>query len=549
VANENRKNLLELLKDLAVYITEIITFINTVVNFIKVLRGDMRLVTMVALVLSMVFGLLACLYVRFRRRETGEILGYIDNKPRKVTVPYYPEWARSLALVGLVVIPLLAASGVGYYFYQQARPPHKIIILIANFDGPEPEKYRVTETVLARLRAALERYRDLQVEALGRAITEQEGKEAARAEGEKRKAAIVIWGWYGVTKEVVPISVTFELLRPPKYMPELGPEAKGMVRTMAVAELESFTLQTRLSEEMTYLSLFTVGMARYAREDWDGAIACFSDALSQTAEPMRALDQSIIYFYRGNAYTSKGDYDRAVADYNQAIDRAHELKLDFVEAYVNRGVAYANKGDYDRAISDFDQAIRLKPDLAEAYNNRGNAYAAKGDYDRAISDYDQAIRLKPDYAEAYNNRGLAYYHKGDYDRAIADYNQAIRLKPDYAEAYNNRGLAYYHKGDYDRAIADYNQAIRLKPDYAGAYHNRGVFYAEKGDYDQAIADYNQAIRLKPDLAEAYYGRGLAYKLKGEKEKAIADFRKFLELSHDPYWRRKAEEHLRELGAR
>jgi len=342
VANENRKNLLELLKDLAVYITEIITFINTVVNFIKVLRGDMRLVTMVALVLSMVFGLLACLYVRFRRRETGEILGYIDNKPRKVTVPYYPEWARSLALVGLVVIPLLAASGVGYYFYQQARPPHKIIILIANFDGPEPEKYRVTETVLARLRAALERYRDLQVEALGRAITEQEGKEAARAEGEKRKAAIVIWGWYGVTKEVVPISVTFELLRPPKYMPELGPEAKGMVRTMAVAELESFTLQTRLSEEMTYLSLFTVGMARYAREDWDGAIACFSDALSQTAEPMRALDQSIIYFYRGNAYTSKGDYDRAVADYNQAIDRAHELKLDFVEAYVNRGVAYAN---------------------------------------------------------------------------------------------------------------------------------------------------------------------------------------------------------------
>jgi len=51
------------------------------------------------------------------------------------------------------------------------------------------------------------------------------------------------------------------------------------------------------------------------------------------------------------------------------------------------------------------------------------------------------------------------------------------------------------------------------------------------------------------MAEAYYNRGLAYKHKGEKEKAIADFRKFLELSSDPYWRRKAEEHLRELGAR
>ena len=68
------------------------------------------------------------------------------------------------------------------------------------------------------------------------------------------------------------------------------------------------------------------------------------------------------------------------------------------EAYVRPRLGLQRKGDYDRAIADYDRAIQLKPDYAEAYVNRGWAYNAKGDYDRAIADFDRAIQLKPDYA-------------------------------------------------------------------------------------------------------------------------------------------------------
>jgi tetratricopeptide (TPR) repeat protein len=533
---DNNRNWLDSIKKLPGWITGFIAFVTAMVGFVKLWQGDTGLVTIVLLAIGVGGGTLGCAYLAFKR--TPPLV-----KGGKGTWQY-PRW-RPWALAGLVIIPLLTMGGVGNHLYQQARPPTKVILLVADFDGPEPQKYRVTETVLARLRQALARYDDVQVETLGRAITEAQGSAAARAEGEKRQAAIVIWGWYGATAEAVPLSVHFEVLRSPEYMPELRPEAKGQVQTMAVSELESFTLQTHLSAEMTYLSLFTVGMARYAAEDWDGAIARFNDALSQTAERIPALDQSIVHLYCGNAYRAKGDYDRAIADYDQAI----QLQPDYAEAYNNRGVAYRNKGDYDRAIASFDQAIQLQPDLAEAYNNRGNAYASKGDYDRAIADYDQAIQLKPDYAEAYYNRGLAHKNKGDHDRAIADYDQAIQLQPDLAEAYNNRGVAYYDKDDYDRAIADYDQAIQLQPDDADAYYNRGLAYYDKGDHDRAIADFDQAIQFKPDYANAYYCRGLAYKRKGEKEKAIADFNKFLELSDDFYWRQQAEEQLKALGAK
>src|SRR5580700_8435230 len=88
-------------------------------------------------------------------------------------------------------------------------------------------------------------------------------------------------------------------------------------------------------------------------------------------------------------------------------------KANLAIAYNNRGWAYINKGDYESAIADYDQAIRLKPDYPEAYNGRGIAHDDKAEYDRAIADYDQAIRLKPDYPEAYNGRGIAHDDKAE----------------------------------------------------------------------------------------------------------------------------------------
>jgi tetratricopeptide (TPR) repeat protein len=218
-------------------------------------------------------------------------------------------------------------------------------------------------------------------------------------------------------------------------------------------------------------------------------------------------NEAFAYFNSGYAYGEKGDYDRAIADYTQAI----RIDPNHAKAYNNRGAAYADKRDNDRAIADYTQAIRIDPNYALAYNNRGNAYGAKGDNDRAIADYTQAIRIDPNHANSYYNRGLAYHNKRDYDRAIADWTQAIRLDPNLASAYYNRGVAYKNKGDSDRAIADYTQAIRIDPNVANAYVGRGVAYHGKKDYDRAIADYTQAIRLDPNVANARNNLELARK--------------------------------------
>ena len=89
-------------------------------------------------------------------------------------------------------------------------------------------------------------------------------------------------------------------------------------------------------------------------------------------------------------------------------------------AFNNRGSAYDKKNDYDRAIADYNEAIRLDPSYATALRNRGKVRYKKDDYDGSIADLDKAIRLEPRNSDAYSDRANAYSDKGDHDRAISN---------------------------------------------------------------------------------------------------------------------------------
>lgn len=251
------------------------------------------------------------------------------------------------------------------------------------------------------------------------------------------------------------------------------------------------------------------------RRDYDRAIADVDQAFKGSlSDDSRAAG----YHNRGDAYVGKHEYDRAILEFDQAI----RFSPDDAAIFVRRGIAYQSKGDNDRAIADYSESIRLNANNAATFVNRGNAYRAKGDLDRAITDFDQGIALAPKYALAYGDRGIAYSAKGDFDRAIADYDRAIGLNPKSLNAYGNRGNAYHAKGNFDRAVADYDQAILLDPKYVNLYIDRGAAYLAMGDLDRAIASYTQAIALDAKRGNAYYGRAFAYLRKAYVGRAIAD---------------------------
>ena len=100
----------------------------------------------------------------------------------------------------------------------------------------------------------------------------------------------------------------------------------------------------------------------------------------------------------------------------------------YADAYDNRGNSYYEKKDYDRAIADYDQAIAINPNFTSAYDSRGNSFYEKKDYDRAIADYGQVIKLNANDLDAYIKRTVAII-EGKNARALAEYDEAIRQQP------------------------------------------------------------------------------------------------------------------------
>ena len=142
--------------------------------------------------------------------------------------------------------------------------------------------------------------------------------------------------------------------------------------------------------------------------------------------------------------------------------------------FVDSGSHYYNQQEYDKAIADYSEAIRFDPSDAATFSYRGKSYDALQKYDKAIADYTEAIRLDPNYAFAFYHRGIAYYHKKDFDRAIADYTQAIRLEPNYALAFYNRGIAKRSKGDPAGGESDIKAATAIDPNVVPPESKPGV---------------------------------------------------------------------------
>ena len=164
-----------------------------------------------------------------------------------------------------------------------------------------------------------------------------------------------------------------------------------------------------------------------------------------------------------------------------------QVEPGFARGYRLRGGLLSRRGQNDRALADFDEAIRLSPDDPAGFKDRGGVLVRMGQYRRAIDDLNRAIELDPNLATAYLNRGAAYNSLGQYERAIDDLAKAIKLDPKNAGAHTNIGLAYFMVNQYDHSIESLSEAVRLAPRNAIVLLNRGNVYARLGFKDQAVA--------------------------------------------------------------
>lgn len=235
-------------------------------------------------------------------------------------------------------------------------------------------------------------------------------------------------------------------------------------------------------------------------------LTILSGALSTVAiEAPRA--QGYEAFYR-KCYEDAAS-EQVIISCTAVISRGLVDKDDLATAYKNRGDAYDNKGQYERALEDYDQAVKTNPLDAEAFNSRGTTYIALERYKLALGDFNQAVRINPASPVSLANRCFAKAILGELEQALSDCNDALRIKQKYPGAYASRALAYLKLKRYDDAIADYTALIKSQPDNPYALFGRGVARHMRGDVRGGDGDVAAAASIKPDIAEHMARFGIA----------------------------------------
>ncbi len=89
------------------------------------------------------------------------------------------------------------------------------------------------------------------------------------------------------------------------------------------------------------------------------------------------------------------DPDRRIRGCTQIIERGDATPKYIAGAYEARGLAHHKKRDYDRAIADFDKAIEINPEKVGFHISKGIAYVEKRDRERAIAAFRKALEIDP----------------------------------------------------------------------------------------------------------------------------------------------------------
>jgi tetratricopeptide (TPR) repeat protein len=95
-------------------------------------------------------------------------------------------------------------------------------------------------------------------------------------------------------------------------------------------------------------------------------------------------------------------------------------------AYGMRALAYSLNGVFDKALDDYDKAIDLNPDYAVALNNRAWVYFKLGRGPEGAGDVERALQLAPGSPYALDTRAHIRQAQGDLEAALDDYERAMR---------------------------------------------------------------------------------------------------------------------------
>ena len=221
---------------------------------------------------------------------------------------------------------------------------------------------------------------------------------------------------------------------------------------------------------------FNNAKERIVAGDIDGAIVALNEAIDVDAN-------TNVYALRGEVYMQMGDYEKALNDFDSAIEKDGMNAIAFYDRYLLN----TRLENYDAALNDINNALAaqsMKPSdvltMRDLYAKRGQLNLWLKNWQGAITDYTNSLaRAEGTVAPSvYAERAEAYTAMGRYEDAINDYTSAVRViseqiqaspTQEMREAQSSNAMSYFEKsaalnlqlGNIDSAKNDLESALAI----------------------------------------------------------------------------------------
>lgn len=183
----------------------------------------------------------------------------------------------------------------------------------------------------------------------------------------------------------------------------------------------------------------------------------------------------------GNAWQTKGNFDKALLFYTLALNIAEQTKDRKALPGIlgNIGLVYLNQGNYALALQQFyaslkaAEAVNDKLVIRSSFNNIGTVHFYQGKMEEAEKAYQKTLQISSDISDtsgmitAYNNIGEVNLEQNNPTKALQQLSMALQLAskknmPDMLVAINNTlGDTYLKVDSLEKSSHFFNSALSL----------------------------------------------------------------------------------------
>ncbi len=242
-------------------------------------------------------------------------------------------------------------------------------------------------------------------------------------------------------------------------------------------------------------------------------------AVPRRPEPSADERQDIALqrFLDGSTFDQKGDFARAIVEYQDAL-RYKE------DPAIHHAIAkdYQQLEKPDLALASARRAVELDSTSRQYRETLGEIYVNTMDIESAIRQFEAITRLDPSYKPALLNLARLIQITSN-DSALVLYRRVVdRFGPDMA-AYSQMAQIYSSQGRQLEAADILRKMLQEDPESYEIKKGLGDTYLRADSTDQALRIYDELVLARPDDLELRASRTHAYLLKQDYESAAAQF--------------------------